>query len=129
VQFENLVLDEMPIGQLTELDRNFMESFTAMEQLSMNQCELSSLANLPRSDKIYRIELSENKITGDQLHHLHQYAGTLSTLKLATNNLASYEDVKALSGLTLLKNLDLEQNAVTKLSDYKQYMFRMLPSL
>jgi len=71
LQFENLVLDEMPIGQLTELDRDFMESFTAMEQLSMNQCELSSLANFPRSDKIYRIELSDNKITGDQLHHLH----------------------------------------------------------
>jgi Leucine-rich repeat (LRR) protein len=37
--------------------------------------------------------------------------------------------LKALEGLKSLKNLDLEKNAVTKLSDYKQHMFRVLPSL
>ena len=69
-EFENLVLDEMPIGSLSELDREFLESFTAMEQLSLQQCELKTLTNLPRSNKVYRVDLSKNLITGDQLENL-----------------------------------------------------------
>jgi len=119
----------MPIEELSELDRDFLETFTSMEQLALNGTGIKSLANLPRSDKVHRVELSSNKLTGDQLHHLHQYASTLVTLKLASNQLSSYEDIKSLGALKSLKNLDLSMNQVTKLSDYKQHIFRLLPTL
>lgn len=53
----------------------------------------------------------------------------LHTLKLANNQLKTYEDIEDLSQLKYLKNLDLEQNPVTKLYDYKLHIFRLIPSL
>lgn len=106
-----------------------MSTFRNLEQLHMNDCSLKSLSNLPEGAKLVRLELGTNQITGAELKHLNKYAGTLRTLKLAANQLKSYADLESLAELKVLKNLDLEKNAVTKLSDYKQHMFRLLPSL
>lgn len=53
----------------------------------------------------------------------------LATLKLANNKLKTYDDLASLKELKSLKNLDLELNPVTKLSDYKTRMFSLIPAL
>jgi len=54
---------------------------------------------------------------------LNKYAETLTTLKLASNKIATFEDVKSLATLKHLKNLDLENNPITKLAGYREKMF------
>jgi hypothetical protein len=55
----------MAIEKLTTEDQDYLESFTSLERLSMNGTGLKSLENFPNSEKLVRLELSENKLTGD----------------------------------------------------------------
>ena len=126
----------MAIEKLTTEDQDYLESFTSLERLSMNGTGLKSLENFPNSEKLVRLELSENKLTGDQLQQLGKYGECLHTLKLASNKISNFADLKNLVTLTFnrvqkslkaLKNLDLENNEVTKTKDYKMQVFQMLP--
>ena len=74
MQYDNLILDEMTIEKLTTEDQDYLESFTSLERLSLNQTGLKSLENFPKSEKLVRLELSENKLTGEQLKHLSIYS-------------------------------------------------------
>jgi len=60
---------------------------------------------------------------------LAKYSSTLRKLKLAHNNIASFDDLEFFSVFRHLKNLELQGNPVSKLSDYKVKIFRLLPSL
>lgn len=95
----------------------------------MNDCFLRSLAHLPPDAKLTRIELGHNQLKGEDLKNLVKYSDTLRTLKLAKNELKTKEDLAALADLKFLRNLDLEKNEVCKLSDYKQHMFQLCPTL
>ena len=64
----------MSIEKLTTEDQDYLESFTSLERLSLNQTGLKSLENFPKSDKLVRLELSENKLTGEQLKYLSIYS-------------------------------------------------------
>jgi hypothetical protein len=118
----------MPIVALSAEDKSYLEEFNNLERLSLNQTGLKTLENFPINEDLSRLELSDNEITGDQLKHLAKYS-LLHTLKLANNKLKTYEDIKDLGLLKYLKNLDLENNEVTKLYDYKLHVFRLIPSL
>lgn len=55
-QYQNLVLDEMVIGKITEEDRKFLEEkFTGCEMLGLNDTKLESLDNLPNIPGIARV--------------------------------------------------------------------------
>jgi hypothetical protein len=75
----------MAIEQLTEEDKSFLNEFTSLEILAMNQTGLRSLANFPANENLSRLELCENKLGGDELKNLHIYSGSLHTLKLTSN--------------------------------------------
>jgi len=94
----------------------------------MNSTKLESLENMPDNEELLRLELSENALDAAQLAHLKKYTN-LTTLKLANNKLNTYEDLASLQELKSLKNLNLEKNPVTKLSDYKTRMFTLMPAL
>ena len=61
-EYVNLILDDMPIGDVSEEDRTFLEGFTETQFLSLNSTGLKSMANMPRLEKLERLELSDNKI-------------------------------------------------------------------
>ena len=86
-------MDDIAIEQLTVEDKSFLEKFTALESLSLNQTGLNSLANLPKLSKLQKLELKENKLSGDELKQLQKYGSTLRTLKLDSNQFARFEDV------------------------------------
>ena len=83
---------------------------------------------MPDNEDLLRLELAQNGLNESDLAPLSKYCN-LSTLKLASNNLKDISDLEFLKSLKTLKNLDLEKNPVTKLSDYKSKLFEMLPSL
>lgn len=61
-EYVNLILDDMPIGDVSEEDRTFLEGFTETQFLSLNSTGLKSMTNMPRLEKLERLELSDNKI-------------------------------------------------------------------
>ncbi len=46
-EFELLLLDHKPIKQITEEDKKYLEEFPELLHISLNACQLSSLANFP----------------------------------------------------------------------------------
>lgn len=58
-----------------------------------------------------------------------KYAETLQTLKLASNKIATFDDVASLATLKNLRNLDLENNPITKLTGYRDHMYKLIPTL
>jgi Leucine-rich repeat (LRR) protein len=71
------------------------------------------------------MELAENQLTGAEIKHLTKYASTLEVLKLASNKITDIKDVKQLSCFKKLKNLDLENNDVTKVDGYKEKIWAL----
>jgi hypothetical protein len=60
---------------------------------------------------------------------LQKFGDTIVTLKLANNKIQNLDDLKTLSSFKNLKNLDLEENAVTKIEGYRNKVFGLLPQL
>lgn len=117
------------MATLTKEDSKFLETFTSVEVLCMNQTGLRSLENLPTMPLLQRFELQENKLGGDELKCLKKYASTIVVLKLASNKFTQLDQLKSLTELKELKNLDLMNNEVTDLADYKTKVWEMLPNL
>lgn len=95
----------------------------------MSATKLKSFANLPKWSGITRLEAAENQLTGSNLAELQQYSDTLAVLKLANNKISNLDDLKTLTSFKSLKNLDLVENPVTKIEDYRNKIFRLLPQL
>ena len=53
--FSNLILDDTPIGHLTQQDRDYLAKFINLERLSMNATGLRNLDNLPTNLKIAKV--------------------------------------------------------------------------
>ena len=60
---------------------------------------------------------------------MQKFGDTIVTLKLANNKIQNLDDLKTLSSFKNLKNLDLEENAVTKIEGYRNKVFGLLPQL
>lgn len=128
-EFDNLILDEVPIKNLSAEDKDYLQKFTLLEMISLNICQLTSLQNFPTVPSLNRVELAENHIKGDSLSNLVGNTNIV-TLKLGNNKIATVSELQCLSGLTKLKNLDLEGNPVCSTEEYKrESIFEMIPGL
>ena len=63
-EYENLILDELPVGQISDEDRNFLEQFTECKSLSLNSCGLTTLQNFPLMKKLVKLEICDNLLSG-----------------------------------------------------------------
>jgi len=127
-EFENLILDDVNIEKFSPEDKTYMEEFVAVDMLGMNATKLNSLVNFPNMPKVYRLELNENNIKGEELVHLKHLKG-LSVLKLANNKITEFAQLECLKEIPNLINLDLEGNEISKSEGYKDKVFEMLPTL
>lgn len=127
-EFDNLILDDVQIGEFTLEDKAYLEEFVNMDLLGMNQTKLRSLKNFPNTEKLKRLELNDNNLKGDCLADL-SHLKNLKVLKLAANNIETLEDLEALKCHTELENLDLLGNPVCKVEGYREKVFAMLASL
>jgi hypothetical protein len=48
-------LDDLKISQLSEEDKKFIEEFTNMELLAMNNTGIKTLVNMPDAPKLQRV--------------------------------------------------------------------------
>jgi len=128
LDFENLILDDIQINELTADDAAYLETFSTLGKLCLNHTGLKNLNNLPAKIPIFKLELSDNKISGDELSKLAIYE-KLTVLKIYNNKIETLDQVKSLAVLKDLVQLDLSENPVCKVEDYRKKVYELLPEL
>ncbi|EHB08591.1 Acidic leucine-rich nuclear phosphoprotein 32 family member E [Heterocephalus glaber] len=104
------------------------DTFKELEFQSMANVALSSLAQLPSLNKLRKLELSDNAISGG-LEVLAQKCPNLTYLNLSGNKIKDLSTVEALQNLKNLKSLDLFNCEITNLEDYRESIFELLQQI
>ncbi|XP_077173421.1 acidic leucine-rich nuclear phosphoprotein 32 family member A [Paroedura picta] len=104
------------------------DEFEELEFLSTINVCLSSVANLPKLNKLKKLELSDNRISGG-LEVLAEKCPNLTHLNLSGNKIKDLSTIEPLEKLENLKSLDLFNCEVTNLNDYRDNVFKLLPQL
>ncbi|OBS79550.1 hypothetical protein A6R68_18062, partial [Neotoma lepida] len=132
--------------------KGLTDEFEELEFLSTINVGLTSIANLPKLNKLKKLELSDNRISGD-LEVLAEKCPNLKHLNLSGNKIKDLSTIEPLvsplgsspffggSGawcgdptfafkkLENLKSLDLFNCEVTNLNDYRENVFKLLPQV
>jgi acidic leucine-rich nuclear phosphoprotein 32 family protein A/C/D len=122
-EVESLCLDQSKCND----GLSSLEPFSALVTLSLQDAGITSLDTLPTLSTVITLKMSDNKIKGG-LENLSKLPA-LVKLYLAGNQIATLEALEPLKALTSLDRLDLEGNPVTKLGDYREKVFSLLPNL
>ncbi|XP_012584153.1 PREDICTED: acidic leucine-rich nuclear phosphoprotein 32 family member A isoform X2 [Condylura cristata] len=104
------------------------DEFEELEFLSTINVGLISVANLPKLNKLKKLELSDNRISGG-LEVLAEKCPNLTHLNLSGNKIKDLSTIEPLKKLENLKSLDLFNCEVTNLNDYRENVFELLPQL
>ncbi|XP_066128642.1 acidic leucine-rich nuclear phosphoprotein 32 family member A isoform X1 [Saccopteryx bilineata] len=104
------------------------DEFEELEFLSTINVGLTSVANLPKLNKLKKLELSDNRISGG-LEVLAEKCPNLTHLNLSGNKIKDLSTIEPLKMLENLKWLDLFDCEVTNLNDYREIVFKLLPQL
>uniref|UniRef100_A0A8C2RPE7 Acidic leucine-rich nuclear phosphoprotein 32 family member n=1 Tax=Capra hircus TaxID=9925 RepID=A0A8C2RPE7_CAPHI len=92
------------------------DEFEELEFLSTINVGLTSVANLPKLNKLKKLELSDNRISGG-LEVLAEKCPNLTHLNLSGNKIKDLSTIEPLKKLENLKSLDLFNCEVTNLND------------
>lgn len=103
------------------------DEFTNLKTLSLINVGLTSLKGFPKLPNLQRLELSDNRITNG-LNLLHT-SPNLTNLNLSGNKIKDLETLEPLKDFEHLKSLDLFNNEVTSIENYRDKLFKLLPSL
>ena len=125
---KEIILDTYQIKEITEEEQKYLEQFENVQTFSLNNTQLKSLNNLPGFPNLTKIELSDNYLSGEEISKLKIYQ-KLKKIKLANNKIKNLNDIKILSKFKELTFLDLSENPINSIYDYKREIFRIIPSL
>lgn len=110
-EYTNLIMDDMPINQISAEDKEFLEGFVECEFLSLNSTNLKDLSNLPKMPKLQRLELQDNGIEKG-LDVIAASYPDLRILKLSGNKISDLAEFKHLVKCEQLVSLDFVNNPV-----------------
>jgi hypothetical protein len=127
-EVEDLVLDETKIVKISKELKEEIEKLEDLVCLSLNSTQLESLENFPKCPGLIRLELINNKFPGSDLKYLLQ-CESLQSLSLSNNTISSINDLKPLSGLEDLIQLDLEETEFSKNPKYREQVFAQFGKL
>ncbi|XP_015433812.1 PREDICTED: acidic leucine-rich nuclear phosphoprotein 32 family member A [Dufourea novaeangliae] len=122
-EIRELVLDNCRSTYIVGLT----DEFAALESLSLINVGLTSLKGFPKLTSLRKLELSDNRISGGL--NLLQSSPKLTTLNLSGNKIKDLDTLQPLKEFKNLKNLDLFNNEVTELDNYRDKVFSLIPSL
>ena len=124
---EEIVLDDINIGVISDELKKKLEKIEDMSILCMNNCNLKTLANFPNLENIIRLELSSNPFPASDLVHLNKLKD-LQSLSINDNNIKSIDDLKVLKDLSIAQ-LDLTGTELAKQDNYRDKVFELLDEL
>ncbi|XP_034385288.1 acidic leucine-rich nuclear phosphoprotein 32 family member A isoform X2 [Cyclopterus lumpus] len=104
------------------------DEFEELEFLSTINVGLTTVAHLPKLNKLKKLELSDNRISGG-LEVLAAKCPKLTHLNLSGNKIKDLSTIEPLKELATLKSLDLFNCEVTNLNEYRDNVFNLLPQL
>ncbi|XP_024226276.1 acidic leucine-rich nuclear phosphoprotein 32 family member A isoform X1 [Bombus vosnesenskii] len=122
-RIKELVLDNCRSTHIVGLT----DEFVALESLSLINVGLTSLKGFPKLSSLKKLELSDNRISGGL--NLLQSSPKLTHLNLSGNKIKDLDTLQPLKEFKNLKNLDLFNNEVTNLDNYREKVFSLIPSL
>jgi acidic leucine-rich nuclear phosphoprotein 32 family protein A/C/D len=128
-EIQELSLDELKIPKITNEVKAKLEKIEDLISLSLNKCELESLDNLPNSASLIRLEVCENKFKASEISKIVERYPKLQILMLSDNNITDFPEIKSLSGLKELVQLDLNNTALSKKDGYRKKLFELIPTL
>ncbi|XP_058120414.1 acidic leucine-rich nuclear phosphoprotein 32 family member A isoform X1 [Anopheles coustani] len=122
-QITELILDNCRSTYIEGLT----DSLTALETLSLINVGLVSLKNFPKLSNLRKLELSDNRISNG----LTNLTGSpkLTHLNLSGNRIKDFDELQPLKHLQNLEVLDLFNNQVTLIENYRDKIFQLIPSL
>ncbi|XP_009873197.1 PREDICTED: acidic leucine-rich nuclear phosphoprotein 32 family member B isoform X4 [Apaloderma vittatum] len=94
----------------------------------MININLLSVSNLPKLNKLRKLELSDNRVSGG-LEVLAERTPNLTHLNLSGNKIKDINTLEPLKKLPNLHSLDLFNCEVTMLINYRESVFTLLPQL
>ncbi|XP_017049915.1 acidic leucine-rich nuclear phosphoprotein 32 family member A isoform X1 [Drosophila ficusphila] len=124
------------VNQITELNLDncrstsivgLTDEYTALESLSLINVGLTTLKGFPKLPNLKKLELSDNRISSG-LNYLTT-SPKLQYLNLSGNKIKDLETLKPLEEFKNLDVLDLFNNDATQVDNYREKIFKMLPSL
>ncbi|KAL1140092.1 hypothetical protein AAG570_000024, partial [Ranatra chinensis] len=122
-QIYELILDNCRTTTIEGLT----DEFTNLKSLSLNSVGLTSLKGFPKLPNLQKLELSDNRISNG-LNLLHT-SPKLTNLNLSGNKIKDLETLEPLREFEHLKSLDLFNNEVTSIENYRDKTFKLIPSL
>lgn len=122
-EIKDLVLDNCR----STLIAGLTDEFVALEVLSLINVGLTSLKGFPKLPNLKKLELSDNRISGG-LNLLHQ-SPQINHLNLSGNKIKDIDTIQPLKEFKYLRYLDLFNNEVTNVDNYKEKIFNLLPTL
>ena len=123
-----LQLDGVPFKAFTPKIRERIEKLGSIESMTLNNCKLNSLDNLPKIESLTKLDLSDNKINGKDLEKLCIYP-KLESLMCAGSNVKTQDELRLLKPLTKLVQQDLFNSPVTNVENYREEVFKIFPEL
>ncbi|XP_039749504.1 acidic leucine-rich nuclear phosphoprotein 32 family member A isoform X2 [Pararge aegeria] len=103
------------------------DEYTKLEILSLNNVGLTTLKGFPTLPKLRKLELSDNRISSG-LDFL-KGCKKLTHLNLSGNKIRDLETLQPLKEIEKLRVLDLFNNDVTNIEDYRVKVFALHPSI
>lgn len=122
-QIKELNLDNCRGPVITGLTSDFVN----LESLSLINVGLTSLKGMPKLPNLKKLELSDNRISSG-LNLLHT-SPKLTHLNLSGNRIKDVATLEPLKEFAALKYLDLFNNEVTGIDNYRDKVFTLIPSL
>lgn len=130
-----------PIDKITEMDlsgnqlqkftpeiKQLLEQCKQLQTLILCECDLVSLENFPKLPRLTLLDLSTNSLPDDEIKKVSTL-DTLTDLNIADNKITKLETIKALSSLKNLQSLECADNDIEKLPDYFKTIFKVFPKL
>jgi len=116
------------IQHLDELDKKYLEQFIIVKRLVMSNIGLQSLTNWPSIPSLENLDLSYNALSNG-VQNIVFNTPNIRSLSLQGNKFTDTESFKCLKVLKKLEVLNVENNPLATIENYRSQIFKEVPNL
>lgn len=109
--------------------RNLGVTMDQFDAIDLSSNEVHTLGNFPRQLRLHSVILNDNNVSRVEGADMAAALPNLKRLVLTGNRLARLEDINEIAHLVSLEFLSLEENPVTMLKGYREYVVANMPKL